>query len=116
MNELLPEFFLKGLFFLLVALFCWKIIWNVFFPIALFFWPSFVLSSRQKNTALMPGYELAILVFAFALSAFIDDQYILYSTKFVTTVGLCLIVASYVPLFAVEFFILRPRRKRNKLE
>lgn len=116
MNGMSINLFLKGLFFLFLVLFSWKIIWNIGFPFALFFRPSLVLAPHQKNTALMPAFELLTLASAIAISVFIDDQQIVYNTKLVAAIGLGLVMLSYLPLVIFNFMFFKRRINRHDSE
>jgi hypothetical protein len=101
-----------GFYFFALFFFGLKIVWNVFLPLALYLRPPEVIQG-QENISLVTIIEVSLLLVLLLASLFIFWDGLIYKTWFVAVVGTLTICISYVPLFVLDYFFYRPRRKRK---
>ncbi|APV49621.1 hypothetical protein BWI17_07985 [Betaproteobacteria bacterium GR16-43] len=97
------------IFYAAAGVFLLKLLWNVVFPFALYFRPSWVLAPGQQGTSLATVLELIGLAVCVAISVVADVP---VEPLWLLLIGLGAVVTSYVPLVAFEYLVFRPRRTR----
>jgi hypothetical protein len=88
-----------ALFYLLMAVFCAKILWNLAVPYVLV-WRSRNGTAKRSGISLMPMIEVLLLVCAFCLALIAPLPWPATAPR-VAILGISLILASYLHLYAI---------------